>query len=363
MPPKNTQRTGKLTPLPDVFHKIDALAAAVKPRERALGDALGFVLAADVKLTAAHPVKAIALIDGFAMRAEEIADAGPYAPVAVKAKWIEAGAAMPEGADAVLPPDAMNENSEATAPVGAGENVWPAGANGRAGDVLGRTGERLRSTDIAALSALGVQKVSIRMPQILLVQAKGKTDDPALPLIARMIEASGGKVENAKSLEDALTNTGADAVVIVGGSGAGENDASVTTLAKNGRVEIHGVGLQPGETAALGIVEKRPVLVVPGRLDAALSVFSVLGLRLVAKLAGRNHYISQMPMQLTRKVASQVGISEFVPLERRGQNEAAPLASGTIALSALARTDGWLLVPAESEGYPAGTTVEMRLFP
>jgi molybdopterin molybdotransferase len=66
---------------------------------------------------------------------------------------------------------------------------------------------------------------------------------------------------------------------------------------------------------------------------------------------------------LTRKVASQVGISEFVPLERLGQNEAAPLASRTIALSALARTDGWLLVPAESEGYPAGTTVEMRLFP
>lgn len=363
MPPKNTQRIGKLTPLSDVFHKIDALAAPVKPRESALEGALGFVLAADVKLSAAHPAKAIALVDGFALRAEEIADAGPYAPVAVKAKWIEAGETMPAGADAVLPPDAMNENSEATAPVGAGEGVWPAGADGHAGDVLGRAGERLRATDIAALSTLGVQKVSIRVPRILLAQAKGKTDDPALPLLARMIEASGGTAESAKSLDDALANAGADAVVIVGGSGAGESDASVTTLAKKGRVEIHGVGLQPGETAALGIVDKRPVLIVPGRLDAALAVFSTLGLRLVAKLAGRNHYISQMPVQLTRKIASQVGISEFVPLERTGKNEAALLSSGTIALSALARTDGWLLVPAESEGYPAGTTVEMRLFP
>jgi molybdopterin biosynthesis enzyme len=281
----------------------------------------------------------------------------------VKTKWIEAGAAMPEGSDAVLPPDAMNENSEATAPVGAGEGVWPVGADGRAGDVLGRAGERLRTTDIAALSALGVQKVSIRVPQIWLAQAKGKKDDPALPLIARMIEASGGKTEIAKSLDDALTNTGAAAVVVVGGSGMGESDASITTLAKKGRVEIHGVGLQPGETAALGIVEKRPVLSGPGRLDAALSAFSVLGLRLVAKLAGRTRYIAQTPVELTRKVASQVGISEFVPLERTGKNEAAPLSSGTIALSALARTDGWLLIPAESEGYPAGTTVEMRLFP
>jgi molybdopterin biosynthesis enzyme len=363
MPPKNIQRIARLTPLGDVFHKIDALAAPVKPRERAIKDALGFVLATDVKLLAAHPAKAIALVDGFAVRAEEIADAGPYAPVAVKAKWVEAGEAMPADADAVLPPDAMNENSETTAPVCAGEGVWSAGADGRAGDVLGRAGERLRATDIAALSALGVQKVSVRVPQILLVQAKGKKDDPALPLLARMIEASGGAAEATKSLQDALTNTGADAVVIIGGSGAGESDASVTMLAKKGQVEIHGVGLQPGETAALGIVEKRPVLIVPGRLDAALSVFSTLSLRLVAKLASRNRYILQMPVELTRKVTSQVGISEFVPLERMGKNEAAPLASGTIALSALARTDGWLLIPAESEGYPAGTPVEMRLFP
>jgi molybdopterin biosynthesis enzyme len=105
------------------------------------------------------------------------------------------------------------------------------------------------------------------------------------------------------------------------------------------------------------------VLIVPGRLDAALSAFSVLGLHLVAKLAGRTHYISKMPVKLARKVSSQVGLAEFVPLERLSKDEAAPLATGTIPLSALARTDGWLLVPAESEGYPAGTTVEMRLFP
>jgi molybdopterin biosynthesis enzyme len=105
------------------------------------------------------------------------------------------------------------------------------------------------------------------------------------------------------------------------------------------------------------------VLIVPGRLDAALSGFSVLGLHLVAKLAGHTHYISRMPVKLARKVSSQVGLAEFVPLERLSKDEAAPLATGAIPLSSLARTDGWLLVPAESEGYPAGTTVEMRLFP
>jgi molybdopterin biosynthesis enzyme len=70
-----------------------------------------------------------------------------------------------------------------------------------------------------------------------------------------------------------------------------------------------------------------------------------------------------MPVKLARKVSSQVGLAEFVPLERLSKDEATPLATGTIPLSALARTDGWLLVPAESEGYQAGTAVEMRLFP
>jgi molybdopterin biosynthesis enzyme len=359
---EHSQRIAKLTPLGDVFRKIDALAAPVKPRESALAKTLGRVLAEDVKLSAAHPAEARALIDGFALRAEDVSDAGPYAPIKAQANWVEAGEKLPPDADAVLPPDAMDASGAATAPVGAGEGIWPAGADGRAGDVPGHAGEKLRASDIAALEALGVKSVSVRVPKILLAQAKGKADDPAISLITRMIAASGGGAEIVQ-FDEAFTGAGADATVIIGGSGMGKSDASVSMLAKKGRVEFHGVGLQPGETAALGIVEKRPVLIVPGRLDAALSAFSVLGLCLIAKLSARTHYISQIPVKLARKVSSQVGLAEFVPLERLSKDEAAPLATGTIPLASLARMDGWLLVPAESEGYPAGTTVEMRLLP
>lgn len=358
----SSQRVAKLTPLGDVFRKIDALAAPVKPRTCALEGALGLVLAEDVKLSAAYPAEARALIDGFALRAEDISDAGPYAPIKAKAKWIEVGEKLPPGADAVLPPDAMNESFEATAPAGAGEGLWPAGADARAGDLLGRAGEKLRASDIAALEALGVKSVSVRAPEILVAQAKGGESDPAVSLIAQMIAASGGKAE-VVPLEKVFAGTGADAAIVIGGSGMGKADASVTALAKKGRVEFHGIGLRPGETAALGAIGKCPILIVPGRLDAALTAFSVLGLRLIARLNGRAHYISQMPVRLARKVASQVGISEFVPLERLSKDEAAPLATGAIPLAVLARMDGWLLVPAESEGYPAGTTVEMRLLP
>jgi molybdopterin biosynthesis enzyme len=369
MPPDNTlQRIAKLAPLEDVFHRIDALAAPVKAQDLALNNARGFVLAEDVVLASSSPAKAMALVDGWAVRASDITDAGPYAPVSVSAKWVEAGEPMPQGADAVLPPDAASasgETIEVNAPAAEGEGVWPAGGDGEKGALLGRAGEQLRATDVTAMQALGIGKVSARVPKISLVRAKPKAGaDATLSMIARMVETSGGAARTEfKSLGAALKDADADAVIVIGGSGAGRTDESVKTLARLGRVELHGIGLQPGETAALGVVEKRPVLIVPGRLDAALADFSVLGLRLVAKLAGRKRYISQMPVKLARKVASQVGIASFVPLERILKTEAAPLSSGTVSLAALARADGWLLVPAESEGYPAGTEVEMRLFP
>ena len=61
-------------------------------------------------------------------------------------------------------------------------------------------------------------------------------------------------------------------------------------------------------------------------------------------------------------MTSTVGIAEVIPLRRAGE-QVEPLASGYLPLQTLARADGWMLVPAESEGYPAGTTIEMRPLP
>ena len=58
---------------------------------------------------ATSPAAPVALIDGWAVRAEQVADAGPYAPVRLDPApaWVDAGGAMPAGTDAVLPPDAV----------------------------------------------------------------------------------------------------------------------------------------------------------------------------------------------------------------------------------------------------------------
>ena len=76
-----SQRISSLTPIAQVLARVAALARPVAPREVALADAEGRVLAEDVGVKAPWPAAPTALQDGWAVRAELVADAGPYAPV------------------------------------------------------------------------------------------------------------------------------------------------------------------------------------------------------------------------------------------------------------------------------------------
>jgi len=159
-----------------------------------------------------------------------------------------------------------------------------------------------------------------------------------------------------------LSDPGVDAVVIVGGTGSGRNDASVRVLAAAGRVEVHGVGLRPGESAAFGMVGARPVLLIPGRLDAALAVWLMLGRHVLARLSGSTQELPTTPALLTRKVASPLGMTEVVPVRMR-DGKAEPIASGYWPLQAFTQADGWIPVAADSEGYPAGAHIMVRAWP
>jgi molybdopterin biosynthesis enzyme len=195
------------------------------------------------------------------------------------------------------------------------------------------------------------------------VPTRGRGDTIS-PVIARAVEAEGciAQVAQAATLESALIDRGSDAVVTIGGTGTGKQDAAVKTLARVGTVELHGLGISPGETAALGFVERRPVLMLPGRLDAALAAFLVAGRALLAQLSGATEVPFGMTARLTRKVTSTVGLAEIVLVGRAAEG-IEPLGNGMFPLHALAQAVGWILVPPESEGLAAGSTVEVRALP
>jgi molybdopterin biosynthesis enzyme len=329
---------------------------------------------ADVRAARAHPPVAIALRDGFALRAEATLDASSYAPAPVTAVPIEVGDSLPAGADAVAPSDAVElrgGSAHAVVPIVSGDGVLPAGADASAGDLLCRAGVRVRSIDMAAFALLGVGEVEMRHPFVSIVSAHVYPDghDDTVAVIERMlvgaVGAAGGfaiaPVPNLEGLEAARAQ--ARAIIVIGGSGVGRRDRSVRDLAQHGRVAFHGVALAPGETSAFGVLNEHPVLIVPARLDAALAVWLTLGRRMMARLCGRNDEEDWgTSVTLTRKIASTLGLVELVPVAREAGG-VVPLASGYLPLQALARSDGYVMVPAESEGFAAGARVEMRPWP
>jgi molybdopterin molybdotransferase len=366
------QRIAKLTPLGDVLVRVDALVKPVVPRRADLSAALGRILAEDVVIPGPLPATAIALRDGWAVRSDLTTDAGAYAPAPLaSAVRIDVGQPLPAAADAVAPFDAVtlrNGQAQALAPVGPGEGVLPAGADVAGGATLLQAGRQLGRWQVALLAAARITTVQVRVPRLRLLRTRPGGDaviDAAAECIADAIEAAGGIAvvhEPDARLEPGLTDTGVDGAIVIGGTGSGRDDTTVRTFARVGEVVVHGVGLLPGETTAFGIVGSRPVLALPGRLDAALAAWHMLGRAMLARLAASLEPPHLRTMKLTQKLASTVGLAELVPVRCKG-SLATPLASGYLPLSALAQANGWIFIKPDSEGYPAGTEVVVRPWP
>ena len=362
------QRIARLAPLDAILTLIQARVAAVTSRRTPLSQglsarALGAVLAEDVQPPQCPP-HPIALRDGFAVAAAEIADAGPYAPLplGLTACRIDIGGALPSGTDAVMPLDSITlrgDRADATAPITPGDGVLASGADATPAVVLRRAGERLRALDLAAMTAAGIAEVTIRSPRLTLARATAARTpvlDAAQATLIHCAAKAGCAVSEASSLAEAMSDGQCDAVIGIGGTGSGRRDDAVQELTRRGRVEAHGIAICPGETTAFGFVGERPVLLVPGRLDAALAAWLLIGRPLVAKLAGG--IVGDLPMtaSLRRKVTSTIGMTEVIPVSCR-DGMAEPLGSGYLSFTALARSDGWILLPAESEGFGAGSEV------
>ncbi len=367
-PGEATQRITRLTPLDSVLARIDALVAPVAPREVALAAAAARILADDLILPV-RPAAALALRDGFAVSAQATEDAGAYAPVALpQAQRIDAGAAMPAQCDAVVPVDAVMMRGgvvEVLVPVTAGDGVLLAGGDADGRRVTLQAGRALQPLAMAALAAAQVARVRVREPRLhVLCTRPDAILDAAARWVARTIAAHGGValIEPGDRLEDVLRREDADALVAIGGTGSGRDDRSVATLARVGAVEAHGVALAPGETAAFGRIGQRPVLLLPGRLDAAVAVWTVIGHRLLMRLAASRAETPGAAGRLTRKVASNLGLAEIVPVRWRGE-EVEPLGAGYLSLQTLVQADGWILVGAGHEGYRAGASVVVKTWP
>jgi molybdopterin molybdotransferase len=370
-PPERLQRITRFTPLDDVLGRIAARVARVEPRRAEASAALGAILADDVVVDGPVPPTALALRDGWAVASELTADASSYGPMPLAAAVrVNAGEALPPGADAVAALDTVSVRDgevEALASVVPGEGVLPQGGDLARAGLLLEAGRRLGSLELALLRAASVASLRVRAPRVRLARVRTGSDHivvAAAEWVTSEIRRAGGRIsaDASESLEHALIDAGVDAVIAVGGTGVGTNDRTVSTMASLGELIVHGVALVPGETTAFGIVEARPVLALPGRLDAAAAAWHMLGRAILTQLTGTREPPSTRMAKLTHKITSSVGFAELVPVRTEGLF-ATPIAAGYVPLSALAQANGWVYVPPASEGYPAHRKVMIRPWP
>jgi molybdopterin biosynthesis enzyme len=367
------QTIARLTPLHDVMAMVDIEVKPVAPRTIDVAGAQGRTLAIDA-MSRARPNVSIAMVDGWAIDADTTLGAGGYTPALLlqTPSRIEVGQPLPPGTDSVAPFDAIkltNGRAEALMTINPGDGMLPAGGDCDAAIPLRRAGDRLSLTDIAAFAAAGVARITVREPRVRVLPLRGSAiTNAAARLIAGDIERRGGAArldDPGRDLGAILGAESADAVIVIGGTGNGRNDNSVQTLGREAWLAVHGMAVTPGETAALGFATQRPVLMLPGRLDAALAVWLLVGRRILERLAAATHHKDADTLEtlpLARKVTSTVGLAEVVPVRRVGA-KAEPLAVRYLPLSALTHSDGWILVPADSEGYAEGTAVTIRPWP
>jgi molybdopterin molybdotransferase len=352
---------------------VDGATGRLGSETIALDAAAGRVLAADLRTRAPIPTADCAATDGFAVCAADSVGAGAYNPLMVSAVNIETGEPMPPQKDAVVPFDQAEPDGSGSAtllePIVAGANVDRRGTVAGAGMLLTEAGTLLTSRHLGILALGGFDRVSVvHRPKVRLVIAGGTRSDQAIdgngPMLRALIARDGGVVVEADLAEG--FGAGADIVVIAGGTGRGGHDRSAATLAAAGSLDIYGIALIPGDTAGFGhSTGGVPVMLLPGSPAACLWNYELFAGRAIRRLGRRNPELPYRSSRVStaRKIVSPIGMTEICAIRRLLDDKVEPVASfAGCGLMAAVAADGFVIVPAASEGYPAGAAIKAYFY-
>jgi molybdopterin molybdotransferase len=340
----------------------------VAPRELPLAEALGCA-AAGMPPLGAVPAHDVAALDGFALGARDLVGASSYSPLplAQPPLWVEAGDAMPDNCDCVVDVDLVEWSgplAQVVAEAIPGQGVRRAGEDVREASAVIPAGQPIRALDLLVARAAGLKTLAVRRPRLHLVNVPAAAG-PNLTahLITELAATAGAAVtrsdatgRDAASIARVFDETPCDLLVMIGGTGVGHADATVQALAMRGKILAHGLALAPGRTTAIGRFAGNAVIALPGAPDQALAAWWTLALPVLDGLSARRNRPA-LTLPLARKIASGIGVTE-IALLKQVDDAWMPLASGYLSLEAIAGADGWLAIPADSEGFAAGTPVD-----
>lgn len=388
-----------------------------------IGECDGRIASEDVNAGMDVPHYRRSAMDGFAVRAFDTMGAGSNSPVLFKlgekvekgvCMRVHTGSAVPDSADAVVMlEDTMvhGDTVEVFSQLHPLKNVGEIGEDIRKGELIIIAGHMLRPCDIAVLASLGIEKINIMRKPIVAIIPTGEELVPRgtrVPGEGEVYETNGlmaslyvRKWGGIPRLFDIVTDdperikqailrvSEADMIIISGGTSVGKRDYVPAVVESLGMLQVHGVGISPGKPTALGFINKKPVVCMPGYPVAGMVALYFFARQALHKLA----HIPDGPERVIRAVLSEkipgrTGFKTFArvkleplttylrtqfetPLETPHLNagsggrvvlKAVPLAtSGAGILSSVSKADGFVIIPENVEGKSKGEEVDVVL--
>ncbi len=390
----------------DVLRWIDTHATKVRAETVSIDAATGRVLAEAIVAPIDVPAFDRSAMDGYAVVGAETSGASDYNPLdfdvigqalpgqpyagvmsSGTAVRIMTGAPLPQGADAVVPAEYASEREgrvALTLAVGTGKHVGACGEDIRAGAKVLDAGRRLRPQDVGLLASLGIAKLSVlEAPRVRIVVTGNEVANPGEPkgryaiydansaMLRGLVARDGGTIhahhklgDDAAAIRDALVAPGADVILVSGGSSVGSEDHAPRLLAETGELAFHGVAMRPSSPAGAGRIGEALVFLLPGNPVSCLCAYDFFAGRAIRLRGGRS---ADWPYRtrdgvVARKIVSAIGRVDYCRV-RFVDDQVEPLAlSGASILSSTTRADGFVVVPAGSEGYGPGTRVTAYLY-
>lgn len=307
---------------------------------------------------------------------------------------IHTGGMLPDGADAIV----MLENTqqaragelEVLRAVGVNENILKAGEDVRIGQEVLPAGSVLEPAEIGGLMALGIIEVEVvHKPRVGILSSgdevvppdsdvkPGQVRDINSYSLSALVERAGGEPVRYGIIPDRIEEMDAalrkalrecDMVVVTAGSSASARDLTAEVVNRMGEpgVLVHGVNVRPGKPTILAVCGGKAVIGLPGNPVSALVIARLFVVPVIEHLLGRRDSARKAKAQavLSLNLASQAGREDFVPVKliaTEGGWIAEPIFYKSNLIFTLARADGLVRIPADANGLPAGTLVEIEL--
>lgn len=394
-------------PVDKVIAWLDQQAIKLPVESIPINAAMGRVLAHDTVSDINIPGFVRSMMDGYAIMAADAQGASAYNALQLQliamsmpgkgtqarvtpgtAVKIMTGAPVPAGADAVLPAENVEADESCIRvmeSVAKGRNIGQIGEDISAAATLLNQGRRLRPQDIALLASIGKKEVTVFKQLRLSIIVTGSEILPVGsrpqgyqitnsngPMLEALSHRDGGVVvsscivaDNPELIEQAMQEGDYDILLITGGTSVGEEDLVPLLVAKLGTLIFHGVTMRPSRSAGVGLMGEKPVFLLPGNPVACLCAYDFFAGRLVRRLSGyaRHWPYVSVSRKLQNKLVSMLGRTDYARVRLNDNGTVTPIAiSGAAILSSVTIADGFVIVPANSEGYASGAEVEVLLY-